>query len=134
FHEPRRKLFGLLRLAGDEKKPQVVRLVPAGAVRGRLVDEDGRPLAGVAVRLYHPDRPAEEIHDRASRARPIETDADGKFLIDEVIPGVKFSLSFHRGRQALEPSVKRADSMAQPGKTLDLGEVKVKPGRAGQVE
>src|SRR5262249_56321579 len=56
FYEPTRKLFGTLRLKGDEKGPLVVRLGPGGAVRGRLVGPDGRPLAGVVVKVYHRER------------------------------------------------------------------------------
>jgi hypothetical protein len=130
FYEPGKKLMGLLRLKGDEKEPAVARLGPAGSVRGRLLGEGGKPLAGVTVRLYHRERPAEEIHRHAHRSRVIETDADGRFLIDEVVPGVKFGLSFSRGRRSFDPAEK-VDRVAPAGKPLDLEDVKVKPENKG---
>jgi hypothetical protein len=124
-HDPKGKRFGTLRLKGDEKGPLTVKLGPAGAVKGRVVDADGKPLAGVTVRLYLRERPAEEIHDHAHRDRPVETDADGKFVIDEVVPGVKFGLLFSRGKRTFRPA-DRLEKPAPAGKALDLGDVKVK--------
>jgi 5-hydroxyisourate hydrolase-like protein (transthyretin family) len=126
FYEPGRKLFGILRLKGDEKTPAQVKLGPGGVVTGRVVGEDGRPLAGVAVRLYHRERQAEEVHAHVHRSSPIETDADGKFRIEEVVPGVKLGLWFSRARRDYEPVKKGEDRAAEPGKTLELGDVKVK--------
>jgi RNA polymerase sigma factor (sigma-70 family) len=134
FHDPVRKLFGVLRLKGDEKEKVVVKLGPAGSVKGRIVGEDGRPLAGATVRLHHRERTAEEMHEHVHRAIVVETDADGKFRMDEVVPGVTFGLWFTRGRRSFEPADKLEGRMARPGKVLDLGNVKVRPERAGQEE
>ena len=46
-------------------------------------------------------------------------------LIDEVVPGVKFSLSFSRGRRSFELAEK-LEASAVPGMALNLGDVKVK--------
>src|SRR5262249_51336378 len=95
-HEEAQKLCGTRRLKGGERDEAVVRLGGGGSVCGRLVDADGKPLAGVAVQLYHRERTAEEMHAHVHRARPVRTDAGGRFQIDEVIPGVKFSLWWTR--------------------------------------
>jgi hypothetical protein len=57
----------------------------------------------------------------------IETDAEGKFRIDDVVPGVKFSLTFSRGMQQFELATKATDLKAEPGKSIDAGELKLKP-------
>ena len=66
------------------------------------------------------------MHGHIQRARLIETDSDGKFQMDEIIPGQKFSVALTRGAQTFEPLVKIADRPVQPGATLDLGDVRVK--------
>jgi hypothetical protein len=125
-HDPAGKRFGVLRLRGDEKDPVVLELGPGATVKGRLVGADGNPLAGVSVRLYHRERQASEVHAHAHRARPVATDADGRFVIGDVVPGVKFDLSFSRGRRPLEPPKKQESRSGAPGTPLDLGDVKVK--------
>jgi hypothetical protein len=104
-----------------------VKLGPGGSVKGHVVGEDGKPLAGAVVQLYHPVRVAEEIHEYAHRAALVETAADGNFRIDDVVPGMKFVLGFRRGKQSFEPAGKLEDLTAEPGKTTDAGEIKLKP-------
>jgi RNA polymerase sigma factor (sigma-70 family) len=125
-HDPAGKRFGTLRLKGDEKEPALVKLGPGGTVKGRLVGEDGKPLPGVAVQLWHRQRTARDIHEQVHRSRPVKTGAEGTFQIDEVIPGVPFTLSLNRGGQSFAPA-ELVDQTAAPGKTLDLGDLKVRP-------
>jgi RNA polymerase sigma factor (sigma-70 family) len=128
FYEPKKKLFGKLTLKGDEKEPMTVTLGPGGAVKGRLVGEDGKPLAGVTVSLHHPDRErAEVLRDHIHLLRPITTDANGEFQITDVIPGVKCVLLFSRGQTKFAPGTRGAAvRTAEPGKTTDMGELKLK--------
>jgi RNA polymerase sigma factor (sigma-70 family) len=125
FHEPAGKLFGTLTLKGDEKEA-VVKLGAAGAVKGRVLDEDGRPLAGVRVWLFHPDQPVATMHAQLNKGKAIETDADGKFEIGSVLPGATFWLDYGRGKSGVARKKKPTVWSVQPGKTLDLGDVKVK--------
>jgi RNA polymerase sigma factor (sigma-70 family) len=130
FHDPARKRFGTLRLEGNEKEPQVVKLGAGGTVKGRLVDEDGAPLAGAAIRLLHREGTTAAMQEHLHLGRRIESDADGKFHIDQIVPGVMFGLSASRGRRYFEPAQK-LERTAPAGKVLDLGDVKLKarPGR-----
>jgi hypothetical protein len=133
LHDPKGRRFGMLRLAGDEKEPAVVKLGPPGTVKGRLVGEDGKPLAGVAVRLDHRDREAWWMHEHVHQSRLVETGSDGRFRIDDVIAGMPFALAFSRGTRSFAPVEKR-DRTAPAGKALELGDVKVKPEGARRVE
>jgi hypothetical protein len=127
FYEPMKKLVGSLSLKGDEKDPAIVKLGPAGVVTGRVAGEDGKPLAGVAVSLYHRERTATEIHNQVHRAKGVETDADGKFQIDEVIPGARFALSFGQGKGVYDAVTKPGDRVVKPGEAIDAGEIILKP-------
>jgi hypothetical protein len=135
FYHRERKLAGTLTLKGDEKQA-VVKLGPAGAVKGRLLDADGKPLVGVGLNVNYSDRVAEEVHGVIYEARPIVTDATGAFTLDELIPGMKFGLSFRRGKRLFERDPKPADATVQvkSGECRDLGEIRLKlvPERAGE--
>jgi hypothetical protein len=132
FYEPTRKRFGSLALKGDEKEPMTVTLGPGGAMKGRLVGEDGKPLAGVAVALHHSARRIGELHDHIHRVRPVETDSNGAFRIDDIMPGRKFQLSFSRRKTSFEPVTGPAGTRTvEPGKTTDAGELRLKAKRRG---
>jgi hypothetical protein len=129
FFHPLRKLAGTLTLKGDEKPTIIVKLGPAGAIKGRLLDSDGEPLAGIAVDLRFKDREAAEVHEVIHKSKQAITDANGMFLLDDVIPELKFQLSVRRGQQRFEHQTKPAEMAIQvkPGECRDLGAIKLKP-------
>jgi RNA polymerase sigma factor (sigma-70 family) len=128
FLHVERKLAGSLTLRGDEKEPPVVRLVPTGSVTGRILEHDGRPLAGVYVDLSLPDRAARELYRQWNQRRsPIRTDKDGHFRIEGMVPDMKFGLSLRHDRSFLVGEPRIGLRQVKPGETLDLGEVRVKP-------
>jgi hypothetical protein len=128
FYEPERKLAGTLKMKGDEKQPLVVKLGPTGTIKGRLLDADGKPLAGMVVDLRYSEKAAEEIHERAHEGKEILSGADGAFAFDEVIPGWEFDLSFRRAARKFEREAKPAGTAIQvkPGECRDLGTIKLK--------
>ncbi len=129
FYHPERKLVATLTLKGDEKPPVVVKLGPAGSIKGRLLDADGKPLAGVTVGVHFRQRVVSEIdHIISHDAKQCITDADGIFTIDELIPEQKFELSFQLGRRKLERTPKLVNPAIEikSGHTHDLGSIKVK--------
>jgi protocatechuate 3,4-dioxygenase beta subunit len=108
-----KKLAGWVEVRGDAKDRVRIRLQPWGAVTGRLVKPDGEPMAKAMI---------------SALLRSGQTDKDGKFRIDGLVPGMKFGLGVTRDSYTLEiigGHVK--DLMTRPGETKDLGDVVVKP-------
>jgi beta-lactamase regulating signal transducer with metallopeptidase domain/protocatechuate 3,4-dioxygenase beta subunit len=168
YHEARR-LGGSLVVRGDEPGPVTARLQPLASVRGRLLDGQGKPVAGASFQLIYAEadgRPrvqfpggwrvlTPEEERRQERARgylgktlitgPEKTDADGRFRIPRIVPGLTFELRAHVAVPApdIAPNASRvigdqvvARSNVRPGEDHDLGEVHVnlnpergKPGR-----
>src|SRR5262249_12208793 len=133
FFAPGADLVGTLTLTGSEKEPAVATLGPTGAIRGRVVNPEGKPIANIRLLVSYFDRAAEEI-DKARRSTleprgpVIETDAEGRFEIRGVVPGVKFLVYGRRGARYLEPP-KRSREVAytaRAGETIDLGAVTLK--------
>src|SRR5579883_1885345 len=123
MHEEKH-LAGSLPLKGDEKGRLVLKLQPWGAVAGRLVSSDGQPLRGVDVTMR---RVGDKLFDPLvgyHRTRFFQTDKDGKFHIDALVPGMKYTMrAMHKGR--LEGIVFE-DLQVKPGETKDLGDVQAK--------
>jgi protocatechuate 3,4-dioxygenase beta subunit len=128
FIHTERKIAGTLTLTGKEKQPAVVQLRRMGSIKGRLLDRDGKPLAGVAVDLYYRDARAYFVHEMIYGREQAVTDAAGAFVLDKVVPGLEFHLSFHRRRQRFERGTRAADPYIQvnPGSCRNLGAIKVK--------
>ena len=112
-----------------------VRLGPPGSVKGRLVDEDGLPLAGATLSVMSvelngldnlPPGPGALWPDDDT----FRSDADGRFKVVGLKPGVK---SFIGLRFATRPNVRldtgevfRNIVLERLGEVRELGEVKVK--------
>ena len=106
LHEAKH-LTKAVELQGSEPSPLTVRLEPAGTITGRLVDAEGQPWAGVAVTAHLSMSPAElwtlpyEALGRTGLfgggknelfTRGTATDADGRFRIAGLLPGLKYEL------------------------------------------
>lgn len=134
FYQLDRKLTGTLTLKDDEKQPVIVKLRPAGAIKGRLFDADGKPLADMMVELRYRDRAAERLHlyhIRLSDERgPILTDARRTFACDDVIPEMAFELSFLHSKRRSEFQATSAIPAIQikHGECRDLGTIKPQNG------
>ncbi len=131
FYEPNNKLAGVRTLKGDEKPPIAVKLGPMGSMKGRLLDADGKPLAGVAVVVGYRDREAEEVHQVIHKTKLVVSDANGAFAFDELIPDRKFYVaSLHRGKRLVEEGATRQKPIAhevKSGECRDVGALKLKP-------
>jgi RNA polymerase sigma factor (sigma-70 family) len=118
-----RKLAGTVVLRGDEAQPVIVKLEPLAAVMGRLLDSDGKPLAGVPVTADIGDPLVSEALPEKD-PQPILSDAAGRFHIDGLTAGLKLSI------RALDKANKGSTShvvggiILSPGKTRDLGDLR----------
>ena len=61
-----RKLAGCLIVIGPQTGPLSVQLHPWGAVIGRVVDAEGKPMAGVQIKDDNPMRFARCVHSEES--------------------------------------------------------------------
>jgi hypothetical protein len=122
LHEGRR-LAGSLLLEGKEQAPVTVRLEPWGTVTGRLVDTDKVPRAGTTLRFIFPPVTGDPLVDLSIGWPPkfsFETDKEGRFRIDGLIPGLKYSLAADGGPTLFK------DLVLQAGETKDLGDATAK--------
>jgi hypothetical protein len=129
FLHVKRNLTGTLTLRGDEKEPVVVRLGPAGAVKGRLLSSDGQPLAGADVNLGLSDGIVFGLYHEARHHPTIRTDRDGRFYLEGIMPEVKFTLGIVQRQTVfvVEPDI--GVKHVKLGETLDLGDLRVKLAR-----
>jgi RNA polymerase sigma factor (sigma-70 family) len=114
FEHAQRKLIGRLIIQGTEKGPLVVRLQPWGALAGRLLSADGKPLAGVRVSLSYPSLPRPGM---PGPPKQVLTDTGGRFRIEGLLPGLKHELT-------LGSSGTLKDLSAAAGQTRELGDVR----------
>jgi RNA polymerase sigma factor (sigma-70 family) len=125
FFEPKAKLVGTITLKGDEKAP-AVRLGPTGSAKGRLVSPDGKPVAGVVVRVDYQEETANSIHSWMNKTKQATTDANGAFALAGMIPGAGFHLSWYPNKQGEQPrKVTDQPARVAAGKTTDLGDIKL---------
>jgi RNA polymerase sigma factor (sigma-70 family) len=138
FYNREKSLGKVLRLHGDEAKPLNVHLEPLGAIAGRVLDDKGRPWAGlkVLVVVTRKDRtfPPEFGWGPSSWIKLTQfettTDREGRFRIDGLLPGLKYDLFAAEGEIVIRPGVAlpyRTDDLSvQSGKTKNLGDLKSK--------
>jgi RNA polymerase sigma factor (sigma-70 family) len=125
FVHRERKLIGHAVVRGDEKGPLAVRLEPWGTLTGRLIDEQGKPLAGVRVDLRGPSLPAPGL----GSLQEFRTDRDGRFRVEGLLPGMKHELTL-TGEPAKKVTLTAGDRIkglsARSGEIKDLGDIPVK--------
>jgi len=139
FAHKGRRLVGSVIIKGEESKceePLVVRLEPPASLKGRLVDDDGLPVAGATLRTLSIDLDGSNLPPNPGPDalwpdnETVTTDANGRFQIDGLKPGVKTNSSAELKGQ---PNVRldtgkvlRDIVIQKAGEVRDLGDVKVK--------
>ena len=120
---PEKHLAARCEIKGDEDGPVALALEPAAAVVGRLVDDEGRPRKDVAVDVRFLLGGDQILHLGRSK-----TDAEGKFRIDGIVPGLSYTGYFRpRPDQPYVQSIFR-DLGLKSGESKDVGDVKAKKG------
>src|SRR5262249_1487982 len=123
FLHKERKLIGHVVLRG-EKGPLVVRLQRWGVLAGRLVDGEGKPLAGVRLRLGCAPLPAPGLGPLEEEVR---ADQDGRFRVGGLVPGLKHRLTLTAAGKGVTLSAGPAlEGLSAPaGEVRELGDVRV---------
>ena len=123
FRHEGRKLAGWVEVRGDEKERPRVRLEPWASATGRLLDPDGKAREGVVLKVYA-DKPRLGGGTISHEPESIRTDADGRFRVDGLAPGVAYKMYVQSvgGMRAEKPVEIPA---LKPGESRDLGTVPV---------
>ena len=121
-----RKLIGSVYLKGDETGPLTMRLQPYGTITGRIVDEEGRPRAGLGIMSAGgsmPERPAEQgILPGGNYGGGIRLGRDGRFRIEGLVPGLQYGAGASEGFNYLGELFDNVT--VTPGEVQDLGDIK----------
>jgi RNA polymerase sigma factor (sigma-70 family) len=127
FYHAARDLISSLTLRGDEKEPLVARLVPAGAVIGRVLDRDGQSLADADIYPRFQERGFDELYWKAQNQERFRTDKEGRFRLRGIPPNAKLAtLEFQKAREQFVAEPWKKPACVAPGETLDLGDVHAK--------
>ncbi len=123
FRHAAKKLAAVAMVRGDEDRPLVVRLRPAGTITGRLLDDDGGPRRGVTINVTF------------SRGRfgpgyywPMVEPTigeDGRFRIEGLIPGMAYDLGTRVGGGTFVGDFATGLTL-EAGETRALGDVRVR--------
>jgi protocatechuate 3,4-dioxygenase beta subunit len=127
FLHAERKLAALVTLRGDEKEPLTVRLAPTSVLVGRALDGDGQPLAGADVYTLYATPLGQQLTKSQNRYRLPQTDKEGRFRLEAIVPGLPVEPFFVKGRQMLVPQTRLEIKPLESGQKLDLGDVRTKP-------
>jgi protocatechuate 3,4-dioxygenase beta subunit len=125
FYDQEKKLGVAVLPRGNEPKDYTVRLQRMGTLTGRVLDEDGQPVAGAqmvgAIEGGQLNLPANSVSIFSFRVR---TDEQGRFRADSILPGVKYRGSI-LGRRA-GGGICFEHATIKPGEAKDLGDIKLK--------
>jgi protocatechuate 3,4-dioxygenase beta subunit len=124
FHHHQKKLAAAVAIKGDEPDTFAVKLEPTATVTGRLLDNQGDPLSKARIMGgIEPD----QLNLKTGWYGYFwsTTNADGRFRIEGLIPGVTISASLERDYQRHGAIFSKLTLKA--GEVRDLGDVKVKP-------
>jgi hypothetical protein len=113
----------------EDKGPLTVKLVPAGALTGRLVTPQGRPLPDLEIASLFADPPGGPGGGPPDGSFPpgVRSGKDGQFRIAGLAPGLKYRFAVLVGASLRDPVIGQPP-MVKPGETKDLGNVLVNPG------
>jgi hypothetical protein len=125
FRHRGQNLGAVVLLKGDEPTPVTVRLQKCGTITGRLVDEDGLPRAGWIMGGVNPGQMNVKEGGIGSGLFHQGTGKDGKFRIECVFPGLKFSVHTGTNPSYFNPVI--SELSLKPGEEKDVGDLKVKP-------
>jgi RNA polymerase sigma factor (sigma-70 family) len=141
IHEDK-KLAAVHSVSGDSNGPVTVRLAPLGSATGRVMKSETEPGAGWTITVVA-SVPAGDDYDNLpnhtmkvqglfgiSRGpwrnwtnRSVKSDQDGRFTLDNLLPGLKYTLYVSDGDLGESGTLvtRRNDVSVEAGKTTELG-------------
>jgi hypothetical protein len=119
FQHLEKGLVGVAQPPKENGGSITVRMGPGAAATGRLVDKDGKPRAGVELDVRF--RPKEDSFSHPYPPERIQTDREGRFRLEALLPGYQFRLSDEKGELSF--------SAPRSGQTKELGDVQLKQNR-----
>jgi RNA polymerase sigma factor (sigma-70 family) len=105
-----------------EKGPMEVKLEPTGTATGRLITEDGRPVAN-AILDVHYRLPGHEAWTPSFAHREVRTDAKGWFRLPNLVAGVPYSARYQTQNGGARQDY-HVNIQVKSGETKDLAEIK----------
>lgn len=127
--QPGRQLVGFVLARGGEEPPATIRMQAWATVTGRLLDENGNALSAGPATLSLGDfglNPSDDLG--LGQHRGVQADANGRFRIEGLMPGQRYSASVFRGI-GRATGIAFEDLVLRPGETRDLGDVRPRPPR-----
>lgn len=122
FLHPERGLGKLVEPKKGDVGPWTVKLESTGTVTGRLVTEEGKPLAN-AVLSVHYLKPGHDAWTPAFVHRATRTDAEGRFQLTNLVAGLQYSID-HKVQKGGVRQQYYVGVKVKAGETKDLGDVK----------
>jgi RNA polymerase sigma factor (sigma-70 family) len=127
FVDAAKKLSATATLKGDEKDV-TVKLRPWGTLSGRVLDADGKPIAGAKVSASARNDFSHTSLNGVLNDSPTTTDADGKFALPVPSGEMRYSVSVVVKNKfqstGYDPNAK--GHAVKAGETTEVGDVKVK--------
>ena len=120
-----RNLAGSVVLRGSQKNPVEVKLIPAGSLVGRVVNEVGKPVPRLLLQAAPLTEGRSHTEIAALPEPEYRTTAEGQFEIKGLAPGVSYNIvSISPGSP---PMLIVANSFVESNKTTDVGNVRQRP-------
>ncbi len=85
-------------IRSDSAEPMTVRMRPSADVTGRLIDQDGKAVAGASASVAYPSDDAPSMPLPRTFA---VTDTEGRFRVEGLFPGHPLMIEFHRSLNAI---------------------------------
>jgi hypothetical protein len=114
YHKEKNLGYFLKDLHGDTAGPLTIKLQPCGAASGRMVDQDGQPVAGVRVHVA-----GLSLRFLGSQSRWLTSDKDGRFRAEGLVPGQLYKVGDPYDRPGLSTWVEVGS-----GQHKEVGDVK----------
>lgn len=141
LYQPARNLVASADVTGVPPESMEIRLRPGASVTGRLLDHEGNPIEGAYVisefmrlraTVGHLAEMPRDVGPVPAAGRRATTDENGRFEINGLIPGLKYTARFVISRRTGNVRGPRVvpiftDLTLKSRETKDLGDVRVKP-------